>query len=584
MNSMDNLPDVGIISSWLADRVNNADELTALSKLLQAGFSSIDLYFLGHNEMAWYNAAAGRASNRLWRGPHAFVAGLNAREIKKIANKLQEMLTTDYSGPSIGPRPKFNSIATFFPYISLPDEEADSSQKISRKIAIEAVQKTMYLARCLGCHCVEIVGGAGVPGKDVIEKLTGSVSAEEAEHKRSQYRAERLEALADSICDIFTGPWWQKINAGSDTPYLAIELEPGQSFLLNSLQQYRDLRSLVAEKAASRGIGHIAERLLTLNVDVAHAFLIGYKPDELIDIDVSHMHLSDHGGHWHQGGSHTSDLAPDTFHRYEHFYPWLKFAIERTRSRRSFSGTIALEMEACNSVETVLNAVTVTSRWVSQCASSLPANEDHVSVSNSICKGAILTLDIGQSTSTFFGDAQLEISNPDVEAKSCMRLEATIATLCEEVHRHTGAVMSFTGDGFIAFFDSRHFETSHEAARSALNTAVECLSSLGALEEALIGRAAIDWGSVYVPRSGKLKDQIIGTAVVRTVRVCDWLSHEYEKELPPEDKGKYIATTKFFEEALNGLQNDDWEEKSITGRGITDSITILVRRSDTIQL
>ena len=47
---------------------------------------------------------------------------------------------------------------------------------------------------------------------------------------------------------------------------------------------------------------------------------------------------------------------------------------------------------------------------------------------------------------------------------------------------------------------------------------------------------------------------------------------------------KYCFTQAPTTIELNGLQNDDWEEKSITGRGITDSITILVRRSDTIQL
>jgi len=357
-------PHISLITSWMVPMQNcGTDELPlGITAAVEMGLPLLDLYFLDHADIPWYAAAAKCPREQAPGDPHAFVAGLRVPEIEQIFKALSVRL--DLS------RLRFAAFATFFPLISLPDGEG--KPPYDRHGAVRALRNTLYLAGLLGVPCVEIVGGARIPviGADGRPKLTAPVDC---------YDVCRRRELARSLAAVYhledpDNPLRQLRTANKSLPVVAMELEPGSAFLMNSLEEYGKLCQAVQDcpdPGANLAVQHVK-----LNVDIAHAFLIGYTVDDLQPIKqhIAHMHISDHAGHYYrrqpQGtdyavGVHAMDLVPGTFHRPDEYQPWLALAQELLDLPGGcFSRAIAIEMEACNNPGRIVEAYHTVQSWM----------------------------------------------------------------------------------------------------------------------------------------------------------------------------------------------------------------------------
>jgi hypothetical protein len=354
------VPEVGLITSWHVPVKHGRlgrKLLPGLSLALEEGINVLDLYFLDHADIPWYAKVAQIKDPS--GEPHTFAAALTQEHLQAIAKVLRQGMTLVDGARTLGWRPRIGALATFFPNASLPEQ----SEELLRNEAARALQNTLYLASLLGCRFVEIVGGAAVPGPKCSQRILPK-----------EYRKQRLEALAKTLCEVYDpdapgGNLLSTIKDPKAWPLMAIELEPGDSFLMNDLKAFKNLCGKVAE-LCRRKPGLRAGEKLRLNVDVAHAFLIGYSPLDLKGMEdkVAHMHLSDHAGDALTGRVHTSDLIPGFFHGFKEFKPWLELAIRRTVHKKDFSGIISVELEAINDIDQVLCAINVTRRWIRRVA------------------------------------------------------------------------------------------------------------------------------------------------------------------------------------------------------------------------
>jgi class 3 adenylate cyclase len=204
---------------------------------------------------------------------------------------------------------------------------------------------------------------------------------------------------------------------------------------------------------------------------------------------------------------------------------------------------------------------------------------------NVLAESAILTLDIGGSTRYL---ASIEDGQ-----EAAMLLENLIDRLCKCVLKSGGSVMSYTGDGFIAIFETRHFSENHRATASAAYEAAK-----GALDELqkwqadsaksggqkLTGRAALHWGSVYIPSSGELYNQVLGVDVVIATRLCDWLSHIIEEAVPPGERQSLLGATEDFAKRHEASEWRYWGEPPFKGVGAKVEVSLAVRPSDPADL
>jgi len=543
MDSGFTVPEVSLISSWyvpLGNAPTRGSGLPALTLALQDGIGLLDLYFLHHSDIPWYARAAGRKRQRN-RGPQGFVASLQVNELERIADRLREELTKHYGGRLVGRRPRLAALATYFPNASLPP--TDRANQDSRNEAVAALRNTLYLARLLGCRCVEIVGGCGVPNSGYKRKADPPA-----------YRQQCLQALAQTLADVYNledGAPLEPISE-DDVPVVSIELEPGPSFLMNSLDAFRELRDTLDKE---HGPDSLVYKSLKLNVDIAHAFLIGYTPTNLTEEKlqhlVAHMHISDHAGDIAAGGAHASDVVPGTFHAFrddlsEHAYaPWLKLAIERANAHDgSFcTGTIAVELEACNNVLDVLSSVSLVRRWVwRQCQEMAGEKQTAAPGGATTLEGALLVVDVGNSTK--------ELLRGKTDAAAAALLQRTMQGLCTLVHDKGGSVMSFTGDGFIALFETAHYLKDQDAAQHVLNVLDGLKRIITRIRKTkdITFRAALHWGHAYVPTAGPLRGEVIGRDVVLVTRLCEEIERIHEKARPPKKRGMLtIATESFYE-------------------------------------
>ncbi|HOZ47220.1 MAG TPA: hypothetical protein PK468_11465 [Candidatus Hydrogenedentes bacterium] len=548
---------MSLISSWFMPMGRAHDPAgngpAGVTRALDEGVSVLDLYFLDQHDIPWYRKAAG-ISGKLSLDPHVFAASLEPKHLDSIASKLKGLLRTASGGQPVGRRPRFAALATFFSNVSIPQEEEYDRETHSyrRQDAAKALANALYLARALGAHCVEAVGGTCVPTMPLPQDDHGE------KQTFLEYVARRLDALADTIIEAYGVGEHNSLFKPTDLesiPPLAFELEPGPSLLLNHPNRFQQLLQRIREnakcKATSGGCGLDVLSKVCLNVDIAHAFLIGYKPEALrvgegeenLEQRVIHMHISDHGGEKDKGGAHAADLPPGEFHFYSDYRPWLELAIRRSNaSDLEFSRFVAVELEACIESGTVLQAIDTTRAWLHETEKRMSEGKDKdvERGKDRPIEGALLTVDIGNSTECL---------------SDCSILEELIQGMCRAVHESGGTVMSYTGDGFIALFEQAQFSDSDDAAKYALKAAMEgcaCVNKKAQKEglKKLTARAALHWGEVYVPTAGSLQDQVMGPDVVCSTRLCDWLSHGIEPAIPRHHRGKLIAATEQFHKKL----------------------------------
>ncbi|MFA7004551.1 MAG: hypothetical protein WC429_10970 [Verrucomicrobiia bacterium] len=350
------LPQVSLISSWYvplsggkAEETKATSALPALELALRNRIAVHDLYFLSHPDIKWY-ATKGKAKFR--DNPLDFAASLTPRQMDDIAKALIGFLTEYYSGPLIGPCPRFAALASYWPLISLPPKEDPDDL---RNKSICAVRNSLYLAGKLGCRHVEIVGGSAVPEDMQARKQHKDPKAD---------RDRRLELLADALCKVYDQPLKDKTQLGQvfegNVPYTCVEIEPGTSFLMNNLQAFLDLHDKLDERDS------VAKRYTLFNADIAHLILVQgetnteiQKVQEHVDL-LGHMHLSDHAR------SHASDLGPGVYHFFRDYRPWLEIAIDQASSSSRFSRTVAMELEAISDIHEAARAIGKVSRWLEE--------------------------------------------------------------------------------------------------------------------------------------------------------------------------------------------------------------------------
>jgi len=231
-------------------------------------------------------------------------------------------------------------------------------------------------------------------------------------------------------------------------------------------------------------------------------------------------------------------------------------------------------MEACEDLSEVSSAVSITRRWLREAASAMdPQTRKFGPQSqNQTPECALLVIDLGNSTQVLLGGKD--------DAAGAVRLEQAIVRLCKSVHRLGGSIMSFTGDGYVAVFEERHFSGATEAALSALMAADEACAVVTGDRNRTTIRAALHWGRVYIPSSGSLRDQVIGSSVVCATRLCEWLK-EVEKTIPPRTRGAAAVATLEFVSKLGAKDQHEWQAWKEWGpldlKGLLASPTIYLR-------
>jgi class 3 adenylate cyclase/sugar phosphate isomerase/epimerase len=555
------LPEVSLVTSWRVplpqtDPDIHAERLPGVFHALREGIGVLDLYLLEHREIPLYAKITSQVNPP--REPQAFLASLDQTALDTLVEWLQKQLVTYFAGRSIGRRPRWGGIATFFPSISAPDCDGEQAKR-DRQDAIRALQASLYLAYRLGCPCIEAVGGSRTP-------LTAAPKLPES------YIKERHRALAESLNAVFDlqSPKnvLDKIKDTAQIPGLALELEPGPSFLLNRIEEYGKLVTHLTSSLAKKKVG--------LNADVAHFFLCGYyRPEDLGEYQshILHMHLSDHAADYVGGGTHASDLVPGLYHGLADYRPWLELAVKETqRENSSFSGTIAVELEACHAISDVLSAQSTVRRWLSEVAREIgnPAAELPP------LRGALLVVDLGNSTKGILGAG-------DDARQAANKLRDLLDRICTFVRESGGTLLSFTGDGFIGMVEERYFqeETAERAGKIAQELSGELREALLATEADEISlRCALHWGEVLVPNAGALREQAIGRDVVCTARLCDLLSKRIEPALPESQNERtlFAATGQFHKKLLHSATSWELWRRNIELKGLPDRYVIYTQQ------
>ena len=562
------VPQVSLISSWCVSRDQDGHgdpgdppTLAALKVALKNRVSLHDLYFLSRCDIGWYRTAAGLADSAASSSALEFAASLEEGAIRRIGERLHRFLTDHYEGKLVGPRPRIAALATFWPEVSLPPEEDELGL---RRMSVRALQNALLLARELGCRHVEVVCGSAVP----------SAAARTTCESPDTYRKRRMEALASAIADVYSDQRAEELFDGQEVaiPYLSVEVEPGENFLMCGLDEFQTLRDHL-----KRLPGRAAQYTL-LNADLAHFLLIdgaGTSGRQLTKFKelrnyLGHVHIADHAR------SHASDLVPGVYHFLEEYRPWLRECIVAANAHGTkYSRCIAVELEACNDIHEALRAVAKVRRWLEVLTEedSKPCVVSGQKNVAEVVTGAILVADLGNSTSTYLASSKESVVDSGAE------FEALLREVCSIVHGVGGSVMSFTGDGVIAFFDAAHFlrndgdRTAAARAARAIAKAVQEMIKTDGIQ--LTVRIAMHYGMISVPTSGELRDQAIGHDVVLGTRLCDWLSKTVEPACPERSRGVLIGATEVFV-APDCMREGYRRFGKVTFKGFEESTTVYI--------
>lgn len=352
---------MSLITSWNVRQIPSADPLEGIVEARKGGIHLLDLYLLDNAEILWYQRASGipDTAGRLVNDPHQFLAELEPPAIRQIASEIRRLFPIHKDHGFVG-------MATFLPLFSYSEDDRDNRL---RRCGINAMRNAVALAALLRCKTVEFVGGSRYPidfatRPYIITEYTNNKRIAILENLHSVYYDNMPYSLAD-FC--------RKHHLVM--PTVSIELEPGSAFSFNSLEDFVILIDLCA-----RNFPDLLP-YLRLNIDIAHAMLIGYTPNDIRKKHViggkktslipyiGHMHISDHAGskdieNGINYGTHGSDLPPGRFHPYTAYETWINLAKEIAKKNKTFSNTIAVELEACNDIDTVISTVNQVKRWV----------------------------------------------------------------------------------------------------------------------------------------------------------------------------------------------------------------------------
>lgn len=316
------LPQVSLINSASASGLLETKMLVD-----QLGLKHVDLYAFMNDDLRllWplSQVKDGFPKNALYE----MAAALDhPHDIARIAGVIEE---------KIAPA-KVAAFATYLPEITSP---------YSSKFATEAAQKALQFVVLLATELnrrghpvitVEIVSGSVVDGLWLGKTRNGTAT----------YIVNRLDEqesisrLVDNLQPVV------KFAVDRNSPIrLAVELEPGPLFNLNSRESLLTFCNLLQAKGAD------FKRVVGLNLDIPHwSYLANIsatwvEEHPLILDRIIHAHISDHSR------GHFCDLEAMVFHGSSDLIPWLRLLAKRANNPQApeFSNFIACEMEcSCN--------------------------------------------------------------------------------------------------------------------------------------------------------------------------------------------------------------------------------------------
>jgi sugar phosphate isomerase/epimerase len=257
------------------------------------------------------------------------------------------------------------ALATYYPDITA---ERETDRNTAVRALANAVQLAIDLAQPPG-------GGAGeerAMDHAIVEMVCGTVIDPGGEGPESPQRLVydqdyKLDLLCRSLTEVI-----QQVRASvaeSVTFTLALEMEPGETYVLNSLESIRKIvQRLVGEISVEGANADWLQEHVGLNLDIAHMRIARIKASELqpfVDRLV-HAHISDHPG------MHTHDQVVG---RWTHpgrleggYREYLDLLLQRAQavSRQEnaspkslpFSGAVAVELEGCDRIFWIHDSLT----------------------------------------------------------------------------------------------------------------------------------------------------------------------------------------------------------------------------------
>ena len=265
------------------------------------------------------------------------------------------------------------ALASFIPEI-MPPGALSPKAVAALKFLVMTAAKLKIADRSF---VVEFVGGSRTRG---LTKRVRRIKHGEGIWEDDRYRVGVLSSseLRSSIQDLIKRLEPVAVEAEERGILLALELEPGPFFLINSASAL----DLFCQELNS-GSAQSWKNAIGLNLDVAHwAFLSKHPMPDSPKLDLSwlekreyvlnrivHAHISD------QSIGHLGDLHLTAVHQDADFAPWLELIARRAARKPDvdhgvlpFSGFISIEHEACKTPEQIHYSFDILTKWVSQIA------------------------------------------------------------------------------------------------------------------------------------------------------------------------------------------------------------------------
>jgi len=144
---------------------------------------------------------------------------------------------------------------------------------------------------------------------------------------------------------------------------LALEMEPGPLFILNSLPAARKIALLLDNNSKYESIS----KFVGFNIDIAHFALAGHSPDELfrdphnrpVYDRIASFHISDHGlGHFADAPLGRCNFGRHSADKREILREWVRAAVDYAgkvpdNRKLAFSSIMSIELEAARSIDLI---------------------------------------------------------------------------------------------------------------------------------------------------------------------------------------------------------------------------------------
>jgi sugar phosphate isomerase/epimerase len=250
-----------------------------------------------------------------------------------------------------------SAFATYFPEIT-------SVVASRREKAIQAVANTISIAIELQRERPDQMPQA------IVEIVCGTILDQKEEPNIEVYGRERkLDLLCESLLKVVERVT-EKFREADPRFAIALEMEPGETYVLNSVEKMKGLAARFdgKHKTAATKFGAL-RNYVGFNLDIAHLRIAGIQAADLDDTllpKIVHAHIADHpfrasgeGQETEILGMHTHDQFvgswTNVLQRKGGYQPYLLRLVKRAAidSEVLFSKAIAVELEGCNRVFSV---------------------------------------------------------------------------------------------------------------------------------------------------------------------------------------------------------------------------------------